>query len=325
MKDKEVFWIDADRSFMRQKNWSRPITDKSFFLDEKLEWMARHSIDHAVVLNLSQLYCNGKEQNLCRDVIRFQNDFNASLEKNHASKFTAGFVVQPLHMDDALKEMQRCVEEYKLKVLCLPTHFKNKEGRWLTVADEWCFPIFELANEYRLAIEIHPYDAEEIVNLEDRFWRFHLVWMCAMTADCYHFFTSLDFPSRFPNVRTCFAHGNQFGQINVGRRKQGFEGRPDLFVDAVHPNKHVGSGNVYFDTLVHDTIAFNALIERSGVSQIVAGLDDPYPLGEMDGFSDSYPGRVIDEAVKIGMITEIEKSKIWESNVISWINGKVSI
>ncbi|MDG1724796.1 MAG: amidohydrolase, partial [Bacteroidia bacterium] len=26
MKDKEIFWIDEDRAFMRQKNWQRPIT-----------------------------------------------------------------------------------------------------------------------------------------------------------------------------------------------------------------------------------------------------------------------------------------------------------
>ena len=55
MKDKEIFWIDDDRKFMLQKNWKRPVTDSSFFLDEKLEWMERNKIYHAVVLNLTQL------------------------------------------------------------------------------------------------------------------------------------------------------------------------------------------------------------------------------------------------------------------------------
>ena len=56
MKDKGIFWVDKDRKFMLQKDWSRPVTDSSFFLDEKLEWMDEFNIDHAVVLNLSQLY-----------------------------------------------------------------------------------------------------------------------------------------------------------------------------------------------------------------------------------------------------------------------------
>ena len=59
MKDKKLFSIDEDRSFMRQGDWARPITDSSFFFDEKLVWMEKYKIDHAVMLNLSQIYCNG--------------------------------------------------------------------------------------------------------------------------------------------------------------------------------------------------------------------------------------------------------------------------
>ena len=38
MKDKGIFWVDKDRKYMLQKGWNRPITDSSFFLNEKLEW-----------------------------------------------------------------------------------------------------------------------------------------------------------------------------------------------------------------------------------------------------------------------------------------------
>ena len=48
MKEKEIFWLDTDRKFMRQKGWKRPITDPSFFLHEKLEWMDKNNIDHEV-------------------------------------------------------------------------------------------------------------------------------------------------------------------------------------------------------------------------------------------------------------------------------------
>ena len=254
MKERKVFWIDADRRFMRQENWSRPVTDPSFFLSEKLDWMAENGISHEVVLNLSQLYCNGYSESLATDVIRFQNDFNASLQQQYPDKFTGGFVVQPAHTDAALREMERCAGEVGMRLLCLPTHFLDREGRWLSVAHEQVYPIFELASQYGLALEIHPYDGPRIIGLEDRFWRFHLVWMCALTADTYHMYTSLGFPERFPGIRTCFAHGNQFGQVNVGRREQGFLGRPDLFSGAESPRKYVAHPSIYFDTLVHDTL-----------------------------------------------------------------------
>ncbi len=322
MKRKKLFWVDDDRKFMRQGNWKRPITDPSFFLKEKLEWMEETGLDHEVVLNLSQLYANGLKRREALDVVRFQNDFNAQVQAENRSKFTCGFVVQPCHMEDALKEMLRAVTELDLRLLCLPTHFLDENGQWKTTAHEDVVPIWELANELGIAVEIHPYDAPKIIGLEDRNWRFHLVWMCAMTADHFHFFCLNDFPDRFPDLRTCFAHGNQFGQVNVGRRKQGYEGRPDLFGNTRNPKENYKAPNVFFDTLVHDVLSFELLVKRQGVSSIVAGLDDPYPLGEMKGVGDSYPGKVIDEAEAAGIISKEEKAAIWKGNVLDWLGSE---
>jgi len=322
MRDKKIFWVENDRSCMCQEDWRRPVTDASFFLEEKLAWMDRNHIDMEVVLNLSQLYCNGFERNICRDVIRFQNDFNASLQSAYPEKFISGFVVQPLHLEDAMQEMERCVETLNLKLLCLPTHFINAQGEWVAIADESVIPLFELAQHYSLAVEIHPYNAEEMIHLKDTFWRFHLIWMCAQTADAWHFYSLLDFPDRFPDVRVCFAHGNQFGQMGFGRRMQGFQGRPDLFQGARNPADSLHSSNVFFDTIVHDVLSFDLLIKRAGVSQVVAGLDDPYPLGEMETVPGCYPGKMLDEAVLGGLITESDRSNIWDSNVQQWLFGE---
>lgn len=319
MREKKLFWIDDDKRFMRQGDWSRPITDPSFFFNEKLEWMERYSIEHGVMLNLSQIYCNGWERQDAQDAIRWQNDFNASVQERRPDKFTCGFVVQPLYVEDALKEIERCVNELGMRLLCLPSHFINKEGEWLSVADESVAPIFELANEYSLAVEIHPYDGQKMVKLKDQFWRFHLVWMMAQTADTLHMFTLLDFPNRFPNVRTCFAHGCMLGQANYGRRLQGFDGRPDLFEEARDPRASLGHPNLFFDTLVHDSYTLQLLKTRVGASQIVAGLDDPYPLGEMEGVRNSYPGRVIDFAVEVDILSQKEADEIWYDNVLAWL------
>lgn len=319
MKEKKLFWLDQDRKFMRQGDWKRPVTDPSFFLEEKLEWMAESNIDHEVVLNLSQLYANGLSRDLALDTIRFQNDFNGETQGNYKDKFTCGFVVQPRYIDDALKEIERCVQELDLRLLCLPTHYLNKDNAWQSSAHPDVDPIWELADKYGLAVEIHPYDAPKMIQLQDQYWRFHLVWMCAQTADHFHVFSLRNLSERFPNVRTCFAHGNQFGQMNVGRRKQGFEGRPDLFVGTTHPSENYNANNVYFDTLVHDVYSFRLLLDRQGASQIVAGLDDPYPLGEMKGVGDCYPGKVIDEAVDKAFITKDERDDIWNKNVGAWL------
>lgn len=325
MKTKELFWIDANKKFMRQGSWSRPITSPSFFLKEKIAWMDKNDIAHGVMLNLSQLYCNGWSQENTYDVVRWQNDFNANVQYEHPKRFTNGFVVQPLHMDDALKEIERCVTKLNLQVLCLPTHYLNRDGEWLSTADKSVFPIYELANQYELAIEIHPYDGEKMVKLQDQYWRFHLIWMLAQCADTLHLYTLNNIPNLFPNIRTCFAHGCMLGIANYGRRLQGYDGRPDLFEGTENPRASLGHRNLFFDTLVHDSYTLELLKRRVGASQIVAGLDDPYPLGEMEGVANSYPGRVIDFAVQVGILTERESREIWNDNVLRWLGKTLPI
>ena len=307
---------------MLQKGWSRPVTHSSFFLDEKLEWMDDNKIDHAVVLNLSQLYGNGLRLEEMKKSLRFQNDFNAKVQLENASKFSCGFVVHPGFIQGALWEIERCVKELDLKLLCLPTHFMDSIGQWRSVFDKENDPIFELANEYNLAIEVHPYDGEKMIKLENTSWRFHLIWMLAQCGDAYHFYTLNGMQERYPNIRTCFAHGGQMAQMNLGRRIQGFDGRPDLFEGKTHPRKAVGHENIYFDTLVHDTDSLDLMLKRQGSSQIIMGLDDPYPLGEMESEAQSsYPGKLLDLGLERKLINQTQYDEIWEDNTLRWLFG----
>ena len=62
--------------------------------------------------------------------------------------------------------------------------------------------------------------------------------------------------------------------------------------------------------------------KRVGVSQIVAGIDDPYPLGEMESVGSSFPGRVIDYAVETGILNKEDANRIWKDNVLNWLGVK---
>src|SRR5210317_275421 len=299
MREKGIFWVDKDRKFMLQKDWSRPVTHSSFFLNEKLEWMDRFKIDHAVVLNLSQLYGNGLRLEEMKQALRFQNDFNAKIQHEHPSKFTCGFVVHPGFVRGACWEIERCVEQLGMRLLCLPTHYMDTIGTWRCI-----------------------YDGEKFIKLENTSWRFHLIWMLAQCADAYHFLTLNGYQDKYPGMRVCFAHDGQLAQINLGRRIQGFDGRPDLFEGKHHPRKAVGHKNIFFDTLVHDTGGLDLLIKNHGAKQVLMGLDDPYPLGEMESAKQSsYPGKILDLALDRKIINQDEYNAIWEDNVLQWLCG----
>ena len=52
------------------------------------------------------------------------------------------------------------------------------------------------------------------------------------------------------------------------------------------------------------------------------GLDDPYPLGEMESErQSSYPGKLLDLAVEEKVITEQQRDEIWCDNVVRWLCG----
>jgi aminocarboxymuconate-semialdehyde decarboxylase len=57
-------------------------------------------------------------------------------------------------------------------------------------------------------------------------------------------------------------------------------------------------------------------------NQIILGLDDPYPLGEMESEAQSsYPGKLLDLAIKQDLISKQQHQEIWENNVVRWLYG----
>jgi len=61
---------------------------------------------------------------------------------------------------------------------------------------------------------------------------------------------------------------------------------------------------------------------QKGTDQILLGLDDPYPLGEMESErQSSYPGKLLDLAVEEGIISPQQQEEIWCNNVVRWLCG----
>ena len=74
--------------------------------------------------------------------------------------------------------------------------------------------------------------------------------------------------------------------------------------------------------LVHDTGGLELLVRNQGANQVVMGLDDPYPLGEMESEQQSsYPGKILDLAMERKILSPTQCDAIWEDNVIQWLCG----
>ena len=64
------------------------------------------------------------------------------------------------------------------------------------------------------------------------------------------------------------------------------------------------------------------MFDRQGSNQVIMGLDDPYPLGEMESDAQSsYPGKLLDLAIERDLINQTQYDEIWEDNVLRWLFG----
>ena len=67
--------------------------------------------------------------------------------------------------------------------------------------------------------------------------------------------------------------------FSIGRIEHGFNVRPDLVAtkNKINPREYLGK--FYLDSLVHDELALEFLIDLIGEDNIVMGSDYPFPLG----------------------------------------------
>jgi len=118
--------------------------------------------------------------------------------------------------------------------------------------------------------------------------------------------------ARFPNLRVAFAHGGGSFPSTIGRIERGFEVRPDLTAldNDVNPRDYLGK--FYVDSLIHDPMFLNYVVQLLGEDKVCCGSDYPFPLGE------EVPGAEI-ESLLLPVST---KEKLLYKNALNWLDLK---
>ncbi len=258
--------------------------------------------------------------------MKFQNDFHQELIEKYPKQFTCGFVGIARLLDETLEEISKRSLS-GLAFLCLPAHYKRKDGRYISSTDEACQEIFSCANDFKCPIHIHPYDYEFIFNLADidKDWSGHKAPMPALTAHFFDRLISQGLHQTYSDVRFCLSHGNSVGVATIGRQDQAWLGRPDLRGPGSSiPHEALEAKNIFVDTIVHDPDMIQLLKKKMGTWRIIHGIDSPYPLG--DGVTylgdGAYPGITLDLAEDQGYIDAEQKRRIFQDNVFDWLYGE---
>ncbi len=233
------------------------------------------------------------------DLSKYLNDHIASVINDYPNRFL-GLGTLPMQSPDlAIKEMERSIKDLNLSGIEIGSHINE----W-NLDNENLFPIYEAAEELGAAIFVHPWDMMG----KEKMPKYWLPWLVGMPAETSLAICSMIFGGvfeKFKKLKVCFSHGGGSFPFTIGRIEHGFNVRPDLVAvdNKVNPRDYLGK--FYLDSLVHDEMALEYLVELVGDEKIVLGSDYPFPLGE------HHPGKLIESMSSLS--SEAKENLLWKN------------
>ena len=239
------------------------------------------------------------------DLSMFLNDHLADIVHRYPKRFVGLGTVPLQHPELAIKELERCMK-IGLKGVQIGSHVND----WNLNAPE-LFPFFQAAQEMNAAIFVHPWD----MMAKEKMTEYWLPWLVGMPAESSLAICSMIFGGvfeRLPNLKVAFAHGGGSFPATIGRIEHGFNVRPDLVAvhNEVNPREYLN--RIYLDTLVHDPLKLDYLLNLMGPNQLALGTDYPFPLGELE------PGKLIESMPYEHTI----KERLLNGTALEWLSMK---
>jgi aminocarboxymuconate-semialdehyde decarboxylase len=152
-------------------------------------------------------------------------------------------------------------------------------------------PFWEVANELRCLILLHPYDPLRGVDLS----RYFLENMVGRPAESTVAIAHLLFSGileRYPDLVLVMVHGGGYMPYQLGRWEKGYKVVPHIAGRHISRPPIEFVKRLYYDSLVHIPEALSYLLALVGPTQVVLGTDYPYEMAERAPvkFIDTVPG-----------------------------------
>ena len=281
----------------------REIQDNCWDPQTRIKECNHHHIDVQVLSTIPVMFSYWAKPQDALDVSMFLNDHIATIVNAYPKRFVGLGTIPLQHPDMAIKELERCMK-IGLKGVQIGSHVND-----CNLSAPEVFPVFEAAQELNASIFVHPWD----MMAKDKMSKYWLPWLVGMPAESSLAICSMIFGGvleRLPNLKVAFAHGGGSFPATIGRIEHGFNVRPDLVAvdNKVNPREYLK--RIYLDTLVHDPMMMDYLVNLMGADQLALGTDYPFPLGELE------PGKLIDSMpydLKI-------KERLLHGTALEWLN-----
>ena len=221
-------------------------------------------------------------------MLRFLNDEIAKMVARHPARFLGLGAVPLQDMELALRELEYILGELKFPGVEVASHVNG-----VSIGDDRFEPFFAAAERLGAAIFVHALRPAG----QDR-----IVGGVAEQVVCFPGDIGLAVASmitggmaeRHPNLRIAFSHGGGVFSILLARLTHAWNQMPKL-KEAMPQAPGAYARRFFYDTILFDASALRHVIHTFGASQVVAGSDFPFVLGDLDPVA-TIRGAGLDEA-----------------------------
>lgn len=281
------------------QNDVRGVGFRAFKHQEYIDVLDKHGIDLGVLSNTGGRIERDGDRGKALELCKILNDSFAEAHARHPRRFKAFARLPMIHMEDCLRELERCVKDLGMHGVMLPT---NLAGKYL---DESEFkPFWDAVAASGKPLFLHPANAPCQANWNKYSLHQKILWPTDTTLAISRIVYSGVF-DRYPDLELIAAHLG--GMILLYPDRLNWrEGDPECRLEP-----EVYFKKIYYDTAGPIRAAFIKLVyDTVGADQILFGADYPHGRGGRD--DQFYPMTLA--AMNELDIPQADKEKIYYKN-----------
>jgi aminocarboxymuconate-semialdehyde decarboxylase len=203
------------------------------------------------------------------------NDGLAEFVAQRPDRYVALGGVPLMDGNEAAKELERCMTQFKFKGVEILTNVAGKE-----LSDPMLEPFWKKAEDLGALVLLHPNGFTQA----DRFTRFYfnnVIGNPLETTIALHYLIFDGVLERHPNLKILAVHGGGFLGAYSGRIDHAWGARSDAHGNLPKPPSSYLK-KIYFDTVVFTPIQLEALVKTFGADHVLMGTDYPFDMADFD-------------------------------------------
>ncbi len=266
-----------------------------FELERRRRDMESMGVDRQLVSISTPLLAYWLPKELGEQMCRQQNEAISAMVSQDPVHFSGSATVPLQHPEAAARELEYAYTQLGLPAVEISTNVDGRNLDWSPLDEFWA-----AAEQLRALVFVHP--SGKVIG-SDRLENYYLRNLIGLPTETILALASIIFGGvldRHPGLKICFAHGGGFGPYGAARLDHGYESRPECKDKITRPPSQY-LRDLFFDTVVHDRLGLEYLIDQVGYSRIVLGSDFPADMGCADP---------VEKVLALGNLDTAEKESI---------------